>query len=714
MMMLNKKSLIYYIFIFIMLVAVIILTVSCQNDNGINPTADPGTTIEPGSTTAPVTATATAIETTPTIVITPTLTATATSTDSSTPTPTPTPTPTATPTPTPTPTPTINPFENDLPRVDISTANRVDITSKEEYVDATISLSRCDSKYVFTNSPAKIRVRGNSTAAAPKKPYRIKFDAKQSFLGLNGGNEFKNWCLMADYYDGSMLRTWATFKFAGVLLEGKYYSADCTPVEVYVNSKYMGVYLLCEHTQINENRIDIPKKKDEDTNVQTGYLLVGQGGRTDEPETVVVYPGITVTDRNGKSMTYNAMNFTLSGSTYTDAQKKYVSNYVSGVFKVVASAVYENKYYSLSRNGQLTVKKDLKGKTATEKQIETISAVFNIESAVAMCVLDEIAKNLDAMTFNMYVDLSPEGDGVLTLAAPWDFDFSMANTHYSTTHSSSGFYATNLSSSEGVRVNLWYVLLGKIDWFEQMCSDLWMKHYKELKDVASQVFMMGEKYSQAYERDYSRWGLPADRALIHHHSTADLNTFRVHMDACNFLGKWLNKRLVWLNGKWGDPTLEPPVVLPDKIEIDFTKSENKKFLSGFKRCAGEITSDGLVITLQDAHDPYFYIDYEALEEVYEAENYGYLEIVYKIPYSNSEQSLTAELFLCSGNISGATAGVSTVVHTEYSGERYVTLKVDLLDTGWWSGDIHSIRFDIFNSCRVTDTITIKSFTLLPE
>ena len=201
-------------------------------------------------------------------------------------------------------------------------------------------------------------------------------------------------------------------------------------------------------------------------------LMIGVGGQVDEPELITVRPEINITDRTGQTRYYGGINFTLSGGTYTQAQKDYVSNYVSAVFKVVAKAVYDHEYYDLARDGTMTRKRSFEwAKTDEEKQIETVSAVFNLESAVSMCILDEICKNLDAMAFNMYVDLSPEGDGVLTLAAPWDFDFSMANTHYSTTHSYSGFYATNFSESEGVRVNAWYVLLGSIPWFEDMIRE---------------------------------------------------------------------------------------------------------------------------------------------------------------------------------------------------------------------------------------------------
>lgn len=45
----------------------------------------------------------------------------------------------------------------------------------------------------------------------------------------------------------------------------------------------------------------------------------------------------------------------------------------------------------------------------SEKQQATVGALVDLESAVRMYVLDEIVKNLDAGTFNMYVDLSPSG-----------------------------------------------------------------------------------------------------------------------------------------------------------------------------------------------------------------------------------------------------------------------------------------------------------------
>lgn len=593
-----------------------------------------------------------------------------------------------------------------LPRILITTEGGQAVESKDYYVKAKISMSSCAQEYAFSNSSAGIRVRGNSTAVAPKKPYRIKFDTKQSMLGLNDGKTFKSWCLMADYYDGTMLRTWATFKFAEVLLEGKYYSSDCAPVEVYINGEFMGVYLLCEQTQIKKNRVNVPEKADGSTDVEIGYLMIGQGGRNDEPETVVVYPQITVYDRQGESMYFEGLNFALSGDDYTDAQKEYVSKYTSAVFKVVAAAIYENKYYTLKRDGTMVPKTSFKGKTEREKQIETIDAVFNIESAVAMCVLDEIAKNLDAMTFNMYVDLSPQGDGRLTLAAPWDFDFAMGNTHYATTHSTSGFYATNLSYSEGMRTNLWYVMLGKVDWFEEMCSELWKKHYSELKSIAWETMVMSCKYPVAYQMDYSKWGLPANRSLIHHHCTEDLNKIKTHKDAGMFLKNWLISRLIWLDTRWGYGLDATTVTQSPLLLIDLTDPDNISYLTGFKRCQGTITDKGLKLTQTEARDPYFYVDLTHLADSFSADDYPFLEITCMRPKTNSDIADSGEIFLCSGSYTDAVGGISSYIRWEGKEDQYYTYRIDLSSTGFWSGKIHKIRVDFFNACQPGDTMYI--------
>lgn len=593
----------------------------------------------------------------------------------------------------------------EMPRLDITTVNKRGVTSTERYVSCSVTLSGCDAELAFDSQPASIRVRGNSTAAAPKKPYRLKFDTKQAMLGLNDGKAFKSWCLMADYYDSSMLRTYTTFRMADTLLDGTVFSADCAHVEVYLNGTYQGVYLLCDQTQINKNRVDIPKKEDGDTSVEIGYLLVGQGGRSNEPDSIVVHPNLTVKDRNGDTKSYGGMNFALSGGDFTEEQKQYVVRYVDGVFAVMRGALYEKKYYSLSRDGTLTTRRFPIGTTAAQKQEQTIAAVFNIDSAVALCILDELVKNLDAMTFNMYVDLSPGGDGRLTLAAPWDFDFSMANTHYTSTHTTSGFYATNLSPSDGVRVNLFYVMLGSVKWFEDKVRALWQEKLPGLLDDLDDLMIEGIRYDEAFDRDFNKWGLPSRRTLISHHDTSDLKSFKSHKDTVLFLHDWLEKRIRWLNRQWGDGKAEEALQSP-LLLIDLTDPASAAYVAGFNsRCRGEITSEGLKLELNQPRDPYFYIDFSHLGQSFSAEDYPILEITYLIPKTNGLKQYEGEIYPLSGDVKRAQSGGSLPLsYAATSSGKVQTIRIDLEKTGIWSGEIRKLRIDFFNECKMGDVM----------
>lgn len=591
-----------------------------------------------------------------------------------------------------------------LPRIDVNT-NGAAINSTETYTSATITLSGCDEKFAFSDITAGIRLRGNSTAGATKKPYRIKFDKKQNVLGLNNGSKFKSWVLLADYFDSTMLRTYTTFSMAKILNEGKYFSSDFTPVEVYINNQYQGVYLLCEQTQINNNRVDIYEREDTDTSLEIGYLLVGQGGRTDEPNTVSIGSSIVTTDRNGTTMHAGGGNFSLSGGDYTDEQIAYVKKYVEGVYEVINQAINHNKYYTLDRQGNLTPKTTFVGKTTAEKQIETIDAVFNIDACVRLCILDEIVKNLDAGTYNMYVDLSPEGDGRLTLGPPWDFDFALANTRYYSTHSAFYFYATNFTYSDGMRVNTIFVLFGNIPWFEDMIKEVWEEHVDELYAVANNLSVMTKLYGEQYQRDYAYW----NRILMGHHCTDCHAKFTCHADAVEFLSDWLYDRLDWLDYVWGDGEIPDMPDPSDILEFDFTAPGIQTYLDGFNRCNGTVTQDGLKVEVTESYDPYFTLDISRLSGDFMAQDYPYLEIEFMIPVTNSNDWYNnMQIFLCAGSVMGATESSSVAQYLRYSYGEYHTITFNLATVPQWQGAIHNIRIDFVSSCQVGDVMYIKS------
>lgn len=174
------------------------------------------------------------------------------------------------PKPEPSPQPEVYDAEFVAGRLDIDTGGKA-ITSKEDYVDCTVSLSHSmEAAWSLSDVKAGIRGRGNSTWEwYPKKPYRIKFDKKQPMLGLPSA---KSWVLLAEYRDPTDLMNAFVFEL-GQLLEMPATNHN-RYVEVWLNGEYIGLYHLTEQVQQNKNRVDIDET--------TGYLI--QLDKDDGPE----------------------------------------------------------------------------------------------------------------------------------------------------------------------------------------------------------------------------------------------------------------------------------------------------------------------------------------------------------------------------------------------------------------------------------------------
>lgn len=172
--------------------------------------------------------------------------------------------------PGPTPQPEVYASEFVAGRIDINTGG-VEIKSKEDYVDCTISVSHpVEEDWAFENAKAGIRGRGNSTWEwYPKKPYRIKFDKKQEVFGLPAA---KSWVLLAEYRDPTDLMNAFVFEL-GQLLEMPATNHN-RYAEVWLNGEYIGMYHVTEQVQQNKNRVNIDET--------TGYLI--QLDKDDGPE----------------------------------------------------------------------------------------------------------------------------------------------------------------------------------------------------------------------------------------------------------------------------------------------------------------------------------------------------------------------------------------------------------------------------------------------
>lgn len=140
-----------------------------------------------------------------------------------------------------------------LPVLFINTEEGVSITSKDDYVEGTVTLDGYDILPDY-DGEMKIRGRGNSTWGLPKKPYQIKLDKKAALLGDSIGAD-KKWVLLANYSDKTMLRNELAFEMSRA--SNLAWTPASQFVEVFINDVYNGTYQLVQKIEISENKVDV-------------------------------------------------------------------------------------------------------------------------------------------------------------------------------------------------------------------------------------------------------------------------------------------------------------------------------------------------------------------------------------------------------------------------------------------------------------------------
>ena len=433
------------------------------------------------------------------------------------------------------------------------------------YVDCTVSYTGEDGKTSLSNTRAKVKVRGNWTTSYEKKPLRIKFEKKQSLGGLNGGQAFKNWLLLAEYKDLSMLRNKAALELGRKILGENLYCSDCRLVEVRINGKYWGVYLLAEQQEAAKGRVDVPEPKKEETGPDVGYLVEFDGyyRLEDRLHSFTIdycnYAPLTPFDgtRNPKPFTplctepsskKNLVGYTIKSSVRSENQRIAIRNFVSNVYRIMYSAAYQNTALEMTPDYRNTV-------PSAKSPREAVEAVVDVQSLAAMYILSEITCDPDIYytSFFMSADLSADGDKKLRFEAPWDFDSSMGNRYV--IENARGYHAANVVDDVDhtfKAINPWLTVLMHQQWFTDIIARQWTALYDSgaFSDTVQMIRSDSKKYEAAFTRNYERWSNMADKSPLDYELNREAFACRSEAESAEQLAHWLERRIAFLNGVW--------------------------------------------------------------------------------------------------------------------------------------------------------------------
>ncbi len=372
--------------------------------------------------------------------------------------------------------------EMTLPIVSIITLDNKEILSKEEYVTSVVDVFNSEEEYSFSASGG-VKVRGNSTADGNEKPYRIKFDSKQNMLGLHNGAEYKSWVLLRSQWNLAM--DYTGFNLAKAIFQGEYYSSDCKYVDVYVNGRFKGIYLLCEQNQAADGRVDIYEPDATEKNTDIGYLVEidNYANEDEDPFFTVDYLGAEITDISGRTEAFVPADYSIKSDINGKPQAEFIEKYIKGVFEILYEGAEKNNPMMFDSNYNVV---SAKGTYNTAK--DAVEAVIDLESLANVLILDELVHDYDVGegSFYMTVDFSSGSKyKKLTFLAPWDFNWAYDGTP------NRRYFACTFQPLAGDidRSNPWYITAMKAEWFMDVVKEKWAYLYENnvITDVTKQI-----------------------------------------------------------------------------------------------------------------------------------------------------------------------------------------------------------------------------------
>lgn len=386
----------------------------------------------------------------------------------------------------------------DVPAVYIYTGAEV---GREEYTEAEIYIIDTENgNRGDTVSDITIRIRGNSTSSAEKKPYNIKFTDKTSVLGMREG---RKWCLIANHYDKTLIRNKLASDFAAVC--GGVPPLQSEFCDVYINDKLCGSYLLTQ--PVSDGTLELDTKN--------GDFIV---------ERIVVLEGENDFFLRGDA---GFVFDTPEKGELSHGERKEITDFM----KKVDDAVHRG----------------------TEQELRNL---IDIDSFVSAYLIHELLKDCDIVTGSTYFYRK---NGVLYAGPIWDMDLSMGNVShyfdqdkYRIYNNVQGFGDNGNDSATGIWAQQeWFASLMERDFF----ADAVKEKYAALTDEIEELYTadgyidtLCRTYGASFARNYTDAGWRVDIPYSDYEDETPCPAFEENIAD---LKNWLSRRDTYLRDYFG-------------------------------------------------------------------------------------------------------------------------------------------------------------------
>lgn len=387
-----------------------------------------------------------------------------------------------------------------------------------------------------------IEIRGNSSAKWAKKQYDLqlfdprdpKRDAPVSLLGLPAHHR---WVLAAPYSDRALIRNALAFEVARGLKgpSGKsWYAPRTRPIELFLNGKYMGVYVLTEKIDGSRQRLDLEVNLKDPGN--SPFLVKVEKPARDDPDSDF----FLTEEKSGVFYELPKAKKLLELRSKDPATAKRILTHIHGKmarFEHAVRAVEHGNYQSY------------------RSMIEPVSFQDFI-------LLHEVFRNIDGLRRSMFVQYR---EGRMHMGPVWDFDLALGNLIFLHQMRTYGFQVGHNRYIDGNKEQFWFRTLLKDPNFQRST----VQRYKSLRrsgqpfsteNIMGLIDRMSDELMVPQARNFTIWDpngkfrdgplfwmLPRYRHFHYPTVIADLKY-------------WLRARLAWIDNNIENIGLEDDLI----------------------------------------------------------------------------------------------------------------------------------------------------------
>lgn len=362
------------------------------------------------------------------------------------------------------------------------------------------------------NGKISIEIRGSSSQMFPKKSFG--FETKNELgedmdFPLLGLPEEEDWILYAPYSDKTLIRNVLTFVLAEQL---GHYTPRCRFIELFLNNKYQGVYVLMEKIKRDKNRVDIANLKPEDNageELSGGYIVK-----------------IDKTTGSGGSGWYSNYPSGISNNFYqyeypdyvtiTDAQKHYIQNY----FNEFETELINKNYDS----------------------IKGYRSYIDLNSFVDFFIMNEISKNIDGYRLSSY--FFKDKNEKLNAGPLWDFNLAYGNANYYGAWEYTGLQVYINLAQDNWSIPFWWkeLLLDRFFANELKCRwNLLRENYLSTNRIISVTDSLVNLLREPEVRNYQAWPTLGVWVWPNYYVGQD------YQSEVDWMKNWIYSRMHWLD-----------------------------------------------------------------------------------------------------------------------------------------------------------------------